>query len=109
MPNRSRFRTLADTQGHVDALASIANHTRPLAELLERATPNADTRTAQETILLLQCITDMTHALQLDTETVTARFRVWAMGSAKPWWTLYQQVMQRDRHALKQMMREDSH
>ena len=79
MPNRSRFRTLADAQGHVDALASLANHTRPLAELLEHATPNADDRTAQETILLLQCITDMTHALQLDTETVTTRFKAWAV------------------------------
>ena len=30
MSNRSRFRTLADAQGHVDALASLANHTRAI-------------------------------------------------------------------------------
>jgi len=104
---RNRFRTLDDAQGHVDAMADIVATARPLAELLRAAERvPVDQRTGREMLLLLQCITDMTYQFELDTETVTARFKTWAIGSARPWWELYRLVMADDRHAVKQMFRE---
>ena len=107
MPRRNRFRTLADAQGHVDALSDLTHTTRPLAVLLRAAEATVvDPQTGQEMILLLQCITDLTHQFQLDTETTTTRFKAWAIGSARPWWLLYQAAMQGDQHAARMMYRE---
>ena len=107
MSGRNRLRSLSDAQGHVDELAAIAESARPLSVMLEAAGQGTmDERTGKELILLLQCITDMTWRLQLDTDTVTVRFKRWAGRSSRSWWELYEHVMNGDRHATKQMYRE---
>ena len=104
---KSRFRTLARRTGLGEGVAEIVATARPLAVLMQAAEQDGiDQRTAHELLLLLQCITDMTWQLQLDTRTVTERFQRWAGGSSKPWWGLYRDVMSAERHATAQMLRE---